>query len=375
MSGPKGGCYEVVSPEELERRALVAANERYQRACRLHDRVLADLRSMGQDERPAGPARGLVSSDVIAEAQALEELTADLSGRLAERRARAAMAAIPSITVDGAAAARPHEAPQPRAVKGTDDEGRKLRAVVEDAIRKWGDFDAARLATTLLAFAEATDDGGRRLARDQLYKIVQGMESKHRLRQEHERQRSEILAVLDGCLSAEAAAVRTAVECAGAGELPCTVEQARRIAARHTAAEDSRFVEAALHDSLQALGYEVHTGISVTVSRDGALLALPDHPRHVAQLRMQSGEIRFNVARIDSATDREADFAAEVDACQLVDALLPELSARGVMWTLERHDPAGSTPMAFFPEPPQEIARASTRRRQRRPQTKERHLS
>lgn len=385
MSGPKGGGYAVVSAEELERRALRAAQDRWQRLSHEYNGVVTAL---GHYEHGVMPASGIAegnSGQVAALADSLESQIGVLRSRLSDHRVAAAIAAIPKININlqspagSATSPLASTADRPRtsatgvdsvSKNGQPDLGVKAEKVVTELVELTGQEPPQNVLRKVAGVRSASSRAQQRLALDDLRYSVQLIRDRHRAEQRSIRQRNEILAALDGCEGLEARRMYTAVSRIEPGQpVPITPAAAKELARRDSEHTDAVFVEAAVVDVLQELGYEVGDPMTVTVAERGALLELPGHPDHVARLRTQDGQLRFSVVRVGGETgDTLEDTSAEVTACKVFADVHEGLAKAGVQWTLQRKDAPGATRMAQANKRPTGVAAQSKKpgRRRRR---------
>ena len=379
MSGPKGGTYAVVSAEELERRALRTAQDRYVRAAAECNAIGVSLSSYDEQVTPLDvEARG--DSVQVSAAAAIAELEAKvLRERLSDHRVQAALAAIPKVTIQlddaspsGAQTEYSVTTPDP---KVTADLLAKANAMLAQLVGETGQDASSLLLSKLAGVHAASGDRQQRMALDDLRLAVQRVRDGHRAKLRLARDRSRVLAALDGCEGLEAIRIREAVsDSAPDGHLPVSVEQARKIAERDSAERDAGFVQNAVVSVLEDLGYAMGAQMSVTVAHDGALLELPRHPGHGARLRARGDQLQFYVVRLGDVGDPDVDADAEVEACQVFAEVHEKLESAGVQWHLQRKDPPGAVPVAHQSTRPDSLIRRRERPKRRRRGTSEREI-
>ena len=326
MSGPKGGHYEVVSAEELERRALVTAHQR-------HSRLRADFLALcdtlsGYGESVARPTDSPTgdSNAVNAASATLEAEIVRLQALLSDHRVKAALAAIPKVKITL------NVAPSPGTPSSSDSRDQSTRtstrkartatsadyiaqaeAIVAKAILSTQAEIPAPILTKLTSMqgsAQASTDS-LRMALDDLSLSVQRHRDELKQQQVNAKLREQILATLDGCEGAEAALLRRSVERITPGSaVPSSVIDAQQVAAADAAATDATFVQTAVVDALSELGYEVDEAMDVVVAQGGVLLEIPGHKQHAARIRAKDGQLRFNVVRTQDVNSEQDDVHA-----------------------------------------------------------------
>lgn len=379
MSGPKGGRYTVVSAEELERRAIAAATDRYSRVCGELDAVAQSLAGYGVDVPAAPRAVPGGSSTVQTAAAQLQAQLPQLRAQLTEQRVAAALAAMPKITLALSAAAEPTgtgiagstkktyatKAARDAAATGAAAEEVVATAekMVAGALVGTGSDVPAVLARKLVGIRSATSIDQQRLALDDLRFAVQRVRDQQRGALTNAKEREAVLAELDGCKGIEAQRLRSAVEDLVPGDdVPVAVAEAKQVARADAAARDALFVQAAVVDVLADLGYRVDESMAVAVAEAGVLVELPGHRDHIARVQTREGQLRFSVVRVgESAVGSDAltaaqDTGAEVEACEVFDSLHVGLAAVGVAWRLDRKDPPGATKVARARSRPATVA-------------------
>jgi hypothetical protein len=393
MSGPKGGSYQVVSAEELERRALVTAKQRYSRVRADFFALTATLSGYGEHiAEPTASPKG-DSAAVTDAATALEAAIGPMKARLSDHRVKAALAAIPKvkITLNVAPASDVRTTTDRTATRVTPaSPGQSRRATAADYIAQaealvaktveatGGDVPAPIVAKlTAMQKHPQASSVSMRIALDDLRLAVQRHRDEAKQKQRNAKLREQVLAVLDGCEGAEALSIRRSVELTAPGApVPVTLLVAQQVAAADTAATDAAFVQAAVVDALSDLGYEVETSMDVAVAQGGVLLEIPGHKQHAARIQAKAGQLRFNVVRTREVNSEQDDVQAEVDACVLVDQLREELSEAGVAWTVSRRDPPGARPVAKSRRTPKVTAKrtktSAPARRRRKHRERER---
>ena len=391
MSGPKGGSYEVVSVEELERRALLASRDRFERARASFESVSRALAGFEPGLETDAPSAVGDSAAVAAAASALEVQVRGLKARLSDHRVAEAIAAIPRVYVDlgeaasaqtGSSALR--DTPQISSTPGAArlDVVAMAEALLVDLVRRTGSQSEGDLLRRLATVRAASTAAQGRLALDDLRFAAQQVHDRfraeERARAGNAAAREAALAILDGCTGSEAARARDEIVRVRAGDpIPISPEAAEELARADRAAADAEFVQNAVVSVLSDLGYQVGGPMTVAVAEGGALLELPGHSHHLARLRSRSGQLQFSVVRVGgNPNDVAGDAAAEVTACDVFEDIRESLMESGVAWTLSRQDPPGAIPVARALQRPVGVAaRTSAAARRRRPASEERGLN
>jgi hypothetical protein len=374
MSGPKGGGYAVVSAEELERRALQQADARYGRLRDAQHAVADSLALHGVHATKAPPRAAGDSRSVNARCDALESELVQLQERLTDVRVAKAIAAIPKVALDhakkgfAAAGAPPH-----RTAEQQSGAVAAAEALIERMAQETGAEPSPAVLRKLGLVRDSGSPAQQRLALEDLRYALQLIRDGNRRSVRAAQQREAALAALDGCSGPEARRAYEALCRIRPGDpVPLNISQAQELAAQDRGQQDATFVQAAVVDVLQGLGYDVGDPMSVAVADRGALLELPGHPAHVAHVRTKDGQLRFSVVRVSGdRIDGPGDIAAEEESCQLFDELKQGLAEAGVAWLIDRHDPPGAVPVAWTSSQPTAVALRNAKRATRRPRTAE----
>jgi hypothetical protein len=367
VSGPKGGSYVVVSAEELERRALSAARDRYARVAQECVSVAATLKGLG-DKVPA--VASSVKGDSAAVASAANELerrTARMRERITEIRVALAIAALPKVHLTltfNEPAAKPGAKPAasaPRtarpAAPAVKDQVALAQELVSKALAVLGPDAAPGLTRKLTGVVAAKGPDQQRITVDDLRITIQGLRKTFDLAQKNESRREQVLVALDGCEGADARELRSRItRVPPGGSVPVSLAHATAVAAAERAHRDALFVQDAVADVLAEIGYRVEDSMAVTVADEGLLLELPGHAHHVARLSSRGDQLRFNVIRVDAEANAGADTAAEVTACEVFADVRAALRKAGVAWDVTRMDPPGATVMASASATPTAVA-------------------
>lgn len=338
-----------MSAEELERRALRAARDRYDRVRAAHAAACQAI--AGFEPAPAQlPLAVSGASDAVsAAAAAAESSLAMARARLTDLRVAAALKATPKVRLILSRPA-PAEGAPPLPVVGVSPSAsggavQKAEETVARAIADLGEVAVSGLAGPLEMVRSAEGSAQASLALDHLRHEVQ------RLRDAAERERRDaqarelVLAALDGCTSEEARVVRDRLLGATSGSPSVTVEYARSLAQRERAHADAQYVEDSVLDVLEELGYQVGEAVGVSVAKHGVLVEVPGHPQHLARFHRAGDQLRFQVVRVGDG-EPEGDIAAEVEACGIFAQVQQGLADQGVQWALTRREAPGAVPVA-----------------------------
>lgn len=373
MSGPKGGSYTVVSAEELERRALRAARDRYDRVRTAHSAV---CESIALDESP--PARlpksvAGTSAMVSAAAADAETRLATARTRLTDLRLAAALEATPKIkltlTLDSRSGQAPAVAVAQRPLDASAGQATVAKAekIVAKALAELGESAVGPLSGPLDLVRSAEGSGQSSLALDHLRFQVQNLRDAARLTRRQTELREAVLTALDGCTSEEALSLRDRLLATNSGPGPVTLEYARSLAEREKRQRDAEFVEDAVLDVIAELGYQVGESVGVSVAKGGVLVEVPGHPQHLARVHRAGDQLRFNVVRV-GAGDPGQDAEAETVACGFFQQLQQGLSAEGVDWKVSRREVPGAVPLPSIEALPPGVASKPAPGARRQPQ-------
>lgn len=369
MSGPKGGAYVVISAAELERRALRTAQDRYARVVAELDVLVDSLSGFGERVgRVSGISAGMSSVEVQAEVAVAEKRVRELSDRLTSLRVAAALKSAAPIKLSIVFNTPPRSGPTDSVPAATTVSAVAARAerLVERMLAELGDGPVARLRLGLESVYQSRTDAQAQLALDELSLLAQGLRREHEQREHHRRDRLDALGVLDGCVSREAQELRDRIRRLEPGEpLPVPLVRVRAVAAEDARQQDAAYVEEAVVDVLQELGYDVGTPMDVAIGHGGVFLEVPGFDRHIARLRRSGDQLQFNVISVGGKAGRERDSEAEVSACEVFEEVHTALAQAGVEWRLERRDPPGAVPVATITAQPKTVVTRAPDRKSR----------
>lgn len=370
MSGPKGGAYFVISAAELERRALRTAQDRYDRVVAECEVLVDALRVFEErSEQFSGTPHGRSSTEVQAEVAVVENRMRELSDRLTSLRVAAAWKSAAPIKLSIMFNTPPRSAPTDTVPATTTVSAVVARAerLVERMLAEFGDGAMARLRVGLETVHQSRTETQALLALDELSLIAQGLRREHEQRERHRQDRLDALGVLDGCVSREARELRDRIRRLEPSEpLPVSLARVRAVAAEDARQQDAAYVEEAVVDVLQELGYDVGTPMDVAIGHGGVFLEVPGFDRHVARIRRSGDQLQFNVISVGESAGSEADTEAEVSACEVFEEVHTALAQAGVEWRLERRDPPGAVPVATITAQPKAVVTRAPERQVRR---------
>lgn len=313
--------YAVESDEARERRLLAAARTRRQH-------LLEALRLLGARQRSLGlPTRDFHATDgdsshVAAQCTRLEELLRDgehdIQAVLTERERAAAQeqltAAMSRITVDPGLVA---------------ELARARDTLRDDHPPLTRDQQTTRLATLAAQLVERQDVADPEIAT----RAAQAL-------QEPPQRSAMLLTALRDEVDRRNARHRATLARAQQ-ERDHGIAEAAQAAAR---AEETRFVQEAVRDSLRALGY--HLPDVVAQGEEQALVVRSAaHPEHAVLARADGENIHLDTVRVQGSPSPELDRAADQSLCDALAAFRDELQKRGVTTTRISHLPAGFAPV------------------------------
>ncbi|HEV2070003.1 MAG TPA: hypothetical protein VGR26_09430 [Acidimicrobiales bacterium] len=362
MSGPKVGHYEVVSAEELARRRLAAAQDRYNRAtaevATLRARVKAAQSTYGDlavSLPPVERVRSDQAEDWEAAAHQLEIAVSQCQSAAEQSisKARVRYFAAVASTVTAYLA----DAPAPRRSEITATETTAAdQSRHEDIARVLGRLPGEAPASVVERCTELAQQCRTAQRPDQRERLLAAL----RLSVQHETDRArlvganrarlrELYAQLDGLRGQDVEAARGMLK-GVALDAPLPNDLTARVAAARDAAQaalDREFVLAAAADALMELGYSVGEDFVTAVPNSGALVDLPHSARHGVVIRERNHQLLFNVARYDDGGIRDVieDTDAETSFCQDFAALRATLGEQGVALEMLRADAPGGTPV------------------------------
>lgn len=375
MSGPKGYSYEVVSAEELARRARAAAQ---QRADTMADRFeLAATRAAAwgrSDEvtrlRAGVPHATTTTDDLEARARAFEaarkkldqgqqQVMRDQARQLVSESLGAVKVSIAgSLGRSSTRQAGSTEVRAPSATPSPDRERQAEQRRLSELGRVIADHPtiAEQCKPALDAVAAAMSHGtplGVQKALRAAEAKVSDLVHEHSLRQQFEHDRDDALATFADIPGADAVSLRRRLASAqDRAELAATSE--RLVAAREQVRIDAdrAFVLAAAREALAEIGYVVADPEQTVGTSEvaGMVATSPKYPDHALKLLFSSDDARFftNVVALGD-TDPADDAAVEQRSCADVAAVTRLMAEHGVRASMTFHRAPGEVPLERSP--------------------------
>jgi hypothetical protein len=359
VSGPKCGHYHVVSAEELRRRRLSAAQDRYSRAVaavQAFQSALAVAAATYGDVGVLAPQfANLRSSEPEAFEQASESLAAQLETAKQKLEAAVSGARLRALSAD-AAQISSVLTEEPRPKKRSESARRAEPKREETLTRILGRLPAdttqdvvARCDVLARRYLDATSEPERAKLLDGIRLLVQVEQDRQAVVRRNDELLESLYRELDGVTTEQATTLRGILRGLDrSSELPAGLRD--RVSAAKAAAEaerDREFVLAAAAKTLADLGYSVGEDFRTAVPASGALLELPHSSRHGVQVRERNQQLMLNVVRFDADGERDplADKDAEESFCHDFAQLKDRLRQDGIDLRMLRADAPGQTPM------------------------------
>lgn len=385
MSEGKASTYRVVSAEELRRRALVAAQDRLDRANQTASELgvlLAAAETTYGSLAVSSPTSQSTTSDdpAVLEAMAIAlESNVASSRRGVEEAVASARARRLGETARGLLhLMRPSE-PLAELTSRTASEHSPTSRQIDDALRVIarlpGDVptDIVAACERLVADISSAESSTRgdvlvtalraevQAARDRSEMVSGNREAIERLYRE-----------LDGLEGADVSTLR--------GDLrglpldtPLPEDLAARVARVREAAvreQDRRFALQVTRDVLEEQGYALGEDfVTVVATSDGAVLPLAASRGHGVRVRERAGQLLFNIVRFDKTSDESEDDAVATAFCDSFQTIVHRSGESGLSMTRVVHLEPGSGRVEVRDEPSPFV---STDAPQKRPQTRER---
>lgn len=385
MSSPSAGRYQVVSPEELERRRLVAARDRYRR-------VAEAIRGFESELAGACAAYGAMSqlsaphvkeprkaSGSAAWERAADEMARELeraNGALAEAIAQSRLALFVKQAqgISATLTEIPGSPEGPRSVGDLANPEQMINLLARLPANSTAGA-VARCESLQQQWRQAKREADRERVLDALRLEVQQQRDRSDLIDANRRRIEALYRELDGLQGEAVETLRgllrgTALD----GPIPADLEErVQRVSEDANREEDRRFVLETVAGIFSELGYKVDDEFGTVVQRQGLLLGLPGSRAHGLLVRERGHRLLLNVVRQSAAGPRDArsDTAAEEHFCRDLPRMQEELAARGVELKMDRLDPPGTTPVQILSSP----SRSEQRPRTQRPKERERDRS
>ncbi|MGH9128247.1 MAG: hypothetical protein ACRDY2_04590 [Acidimicrobiales bacterium] len=369
MSGPKCCHYEVVSAEELERRALEQAKAAWCAYLSKRGTFMAVVEAARSHYGEGISAIGDITADVLhtseeyrralhQEVVRLEMAETRFRTEVADARARAMVAAVGGLGVServqvrsaGDALAKYRGGGQRQAASAAE-----RREAVGRALRRLdGDADSARVAAIQRLAEQVLANGNDGRATTELVVLQDDIQVANREAMERRQADREIAALdveLAGVGGVEVSRLRARLaddlrDHARPGEeLRAAVAEAVRAGKVNA---DRRFATAVAVACLGELGYDVEPGFETRVADGGVLHATNTHAAgYGVQIRaLPGGSLGFHVVRSQSvAADAVREKEVEEEWCSDFAGLCRAAKGRGVDFALTRVEPPGSLPI------------------------------
>ncbi len=354
MSGPKGYCYSVISEAERRRREDEARSGR----CEQHVITLAGLHGQlrfyeASTPQPVAEPAQRTHDSLIAWELALREAISHSESRLREEAAKAIDTRLNSlrhevdvsgVTLDGRGPAAPMESDPPARTSALP----PITSEIDKVVQVIAQLQDQALRDELTATAErviALNDVAQ--AKGDLLTLKTRAAGALQ-RQDLQRLAAEALLDVAHMATPEVDALRTRVAQVASiqdvTDVRTGVAKALEAAAR---ASDVEFVEAALEDVLEELGFAIGAGFELAdLDRSVVVANHADHPGYGVrvQLNPANGMIYTRLVSQRASTP-EQDVRAEDETCEKVHALATNLEKYGVAAELKSERQPGETPV------------------------------
>lgn len=359
MSGPKCGHYQVVSAEELRRRRLSTAQDRYSRAAAaaqaFQSAVGVATVTYGELGVLAPQSANLRSGEPEAFEQASESLAAEIETAKQQLAAAVAGARLRALSADAARISSVlSEEPKPknRSESPKSAEPKREETLTRILSRLPADTApdvVARCDVLARRYLDATSQPERAKLLDVIRLLVQVEQDRQVLVRRNNEFLESLYQELDGLTADTVTTLRGVLKGLDrSSELPAGLrEQVSAAKAAAEAERDREFVLVAAAKTLADLGYSVGEDFRTAVPASGALLELPHSSRHGLQVRERNQQLMLNVVRFDADGERDplADKDAEESFCHDFAQLKDRLSLDGIDLRMLRADAPGQTPM------------------------------
>ncbi|MEU4191540.1 hypothetical protein AB0E69_06565 [Kribbella sp. NPDC026611] len=358
MSGSAGFGYQIVSAEELRRRAIEAAMARVNARLTAVTILRAEVGKTAAARVSATRISRLETADVerlndldntlAAEERALvaaaESVRSERAKQALEREIDALQVALPTMRFRGTA----REAPRPTAKSGTGEQlAHRVDAVLELAVRLDASFQA-----DIRKLAGVVTDGRSSSARalgfltEMEARVTQGLKRQQiaQRRAERTRELTYEYAVLLASDTAQGEQAQALIAQLPDGDLDGAVRALRDLELRRTRQADQRFAVDQATAVLREMGYgvDVEPSTGATV----AMVSGADWPHHGLKVVFPAdAEGVHTIPVAFENTDARDDAAFDKSTCDAIDQLRDGLSDRGVPTTLTYQRPPGELPV------------------------------
>lgn len=367
MSGPKCGSYQVVSAEEMRRRRLAAAKDRYDRATNALAALKTEIASANATygavlvgsarvDHPTGANSEEWEDAADALARESERLNRLLEDAVAKERVRLFSEAAHSVTTSLVENTSRSSRTSPDA--SVEEVARLMRRMPLHPT----DEGLSRCEALERQWRQATKEAERDQVLTALRLVIQKEQDRARLVDLNRQRVESLYRELDGLAGETVETVRgllkgLLLDQPLPSDLGDRVRSAQDLA---TAEQDRSYVLAAASDALSALGYDIDEEFRTAIPSGGTLIDLPHSQNHGLLIRERDQQLLMNIVRYDESGQRDAsaDTAAEVRFCEDFALLRDALGERGIEIDMRRSDPPGKTPV-------QVVKRAANRGRNR----------
>lgn len=354
MSGPKGYCYSVISEAERRRREDEARSGR----CEQHVITLAGLHGQlrfyeASTPQPVAEPTQRTHESLIAWELALQEAIGDSESLLRDEAARAIDRRLSSLRheVDVSGVTLGARGPAARMASGPPARTSEVSTIasgIDKVVQVIAQLQEQAMRDELTASAErviALDDIAQ--AKGDLLTLKTRAAGALQT-QDLRRLAAEALLDVAHIATAEVDALRARVSQVASiqdvADVRKGVAETLEAAAR---ASDAEFVEAALEDVLEELGFTIGAGFELAdLERSVAVANHADHPGYGVrvQLNPANGMIYTRLVSQRASTP-EQDARAEDETCLKVHALATNLERHGVVADLKSERHPGETPV------------------------------
>lgn len=360
MSDGKASTYEVVSVEELRRRALQAARDRHDRALSRYNDLMSEVEAADAAYGSLGIRTTRALPNLSSDSDVVGAATDTLEGQLAsqlriftrsvcERRE----SKLRDMTAALLEAARPPNQLEPLQVRQAAKTAASATAVkaLEIAARLPGDASTEcteRCSRLVAEITQTTNEQRRDTLLSAMRETVQAEVQRVQNRRRNRAAVEEMYGLLDGLGGEPIERLRGLLRGLPVDkDLPADL-RSRVVAARQEAvlAADREFALAAASAALSSEGYRLGEDfVTIVATPDGALVPLDTSPRHAVRIRERDGQLLFNVVRFDEQgnTDPPSDGAAAESFCTSYDRVMSKLATMGVASKHELRYAAGSS--------------------------------
>ena len=315
MSSPSAGTYRIVSPEELERRRLAAARDRFSRAAEALKKFRTELAGA---TAAYGPMSGVISPEVsepkgasgsVAWERAADKMTQQLelaSRGLAEGITRTRVRLFVQQAEEISASLTEDHVSPDRPVRLDDGDqltkllGRLPSDSTADALSR-----CESLAQQWRRARRGTD---RVRVEDALRLLVQQQRDRGDLIESNRRRIETLYRELDGLKGDAVEKLRGLLKGTTLDNpIPAGLEErVRQVSEDASGEEDRRFALETVAGIFSELGYKVEDEFATVVPEEGLLLELPGSRAHGLLVREREHQLLINVVRHSEAGPRDA---------------------------------------------------------------------